>query len=54
MGGLITYAMIVPATLFLFLAFGLGVVLARTSGHRWPAWVSGLALLAFALLFAAR
>ena len=51
MGGLINYAMIVPAGLFLVLALGLAVMYGQRTGRQWPAWVSGLALLSLAALF---
>lgn len=54
MGGLINYAMIVPAVLFLCLAMVLGLILARLTGYRWPAWVSGICLALFAAAFAFR
>lgn len=48
MGGLISYAMIVPAVLFLCLAVVFGLVLGRLTGRWWPTWVSGICLALFA------
>lgn len=54
MGGLINYAMIVPAVLFLCLAMVLGLALTRWTGRRWPAWVSGICLALLVAAFALR
>lgn len=52
MGGLINYAMIVPATLLFLLSLGLALAIARRSGRRAPTWISGLLLLALLSFFA--
>ena len=54
MGGLINYAMIVPAGVFLALSLGLARLYARRSGRNWPVWTSGLSLAAFVAFFTLR
>lgn len=53
MGGLINYAMIVPAAGFLLLSLGLAIAITKRGGSRTPIWISGLLVAAFAALFVA-
>lgn len=50
MGGLLNYAMIVPATLLLLLSLALALAVAHRTGRRGTVWVSALLLLALLAL----
>lgn len=50
MGGLITYAMMVPAAALLLASLAFGLAAARGGATRAPAWISGIAVVAFGLL----
>ncbi len=50
MGGLITYAMMVPAAVLLLASLAFGLAAARGGGTRVPARISGIAVTAFGRL----